>query len=94
MEITISGADQVGKCRDNQKYPRDIIVKFPFWVFKTKILEACWGQPTLAISGSVISIFPDLCLVTLKNRRIFKFLRQDFQKWGLSYHWEFPFRHN
>lgn len=40
-----------------QKYPRDILVKFPDWIMKRKRLELFWEQPRLMKEGELVSYF-------------------------------------
>lgn len=46
VEVSITVAYRVGVYRPTNKYPRDIIVKFPYWNVKAKILESYWEQST------------------------------------------------
>lgn len=62
--VTISAAYRVEIYRASQKYPREIIVKFPYWNIKSTVLEAYWEQPNLTIGVKESSIFTDLFPVT------------------------------
>lgn len=54
MVIDISAACHLGLYKVSQKYPGDVIVKFPPWSITSKIFEVITG-PNLSIEGSTIS---------------------------------------
>lgn len=56
-----------------------------------KILESYWEQSEHIIEGSFVDIFHDLSAITLKKRRVLKFLTQDLQEQQIWYKWAFPF---
>lgn len=89
-EVTLSTAFRIGPRRKTASYPRNIIIKFPYWNMKAKILESFWEQSESVIEGYQISVFPDLSVITLKKRKLLKFLTLDLQEQGISYKWGLP----
>lgn len=68
-KVSITSAFQIGSLKTAAMYPRDIIVKFPYWETKLNILESHWEQPDITIDGKSVSIFPDLSSITLRKSR-------------------------
>lgn len=83
VELSIMSAYRVKPHKVMNKYPRDIIVKFPYWNVKAKVLESYWEQSSPIIEGSQVNIFPDISAITLRQRRNFKFLTRELQALGL-----------
>lgn len=62
--INLLAAYRVGFHKAGQRYPRDIIVKFPSWETKLKVLAAYRCNPNPVMDGKVINIYPDLSPLT------------------------------
>lgn len=60
IERSISSASRVGIYRPTNKHPRDIIVRFPYWSTRAKVLESHWEQPAPIIKGSQVNLYPDI----------------------------------
>lgn len=84
--INILLAYQVGPFRASAMFASDIIVKFPLWGIKSKVVQNDWEQPSISVEGSSITIFPDLC-ITLEKRNSLKFLTEDLQDCDIPYCW-------
>lgn len=57
ISLQISSAFQVGGRGRSLLPPRDIIVKFPSWYIKPKVLENIWEHSGLAIGGAQVSVY-------------------------------------
>lgn len=90
--LEIAAAYRVGIYRPTNKYPRDIIVKFPYWNVKAKVLENYWEQPPLTIEGIQERLFPDISGITLDKRRNLRFFTKELEDFGIQYKWGFPFK--
>lgn len=77
IDISVSLAFRLGLLRKIAKFPRDIIVKFPYWETKTAILEKYWEQTDIQIEGNPISVFPDIS--ALRKRKLIRFLTLTLQ---------------
>lgn len=76
--------------RQHQKNPRDILVKFPSWQTKSKVLNAF--QENLVIEGSEITLCSDGNTINLNKRKKFRFLNTVLQQENASFKWGFPFK--
>lgn len=83
--ITIVSAYRIGTRREVNKYPREVLIKFP------KILGIFLDQPRLVVEGSKLQIFPDLSCITVKKRRELKFHTTVLTSLNIRYRWGFPF---
>lgn len=88
--ISIVLAYRMG-ARKKNRYPRNILIKFPKWSVKAQILSIFLEQPDLKVGGSRLHIFPDLSSITLKKRRDFKFLTIVLVTHKIKYRCGFPF---
>lgn len=59
----------VGQYFERAKYLRDIIIQFPNWLTKSKVLDGFLDNPNLEREGGVISLFPDLSSITISKRQ-------------------------
>lgn len=72
--VQIDSAFYVGNINWTLLSPRAIVVKLPTWLLKSKLLEVFWEQAGLEIAGTKVSVFADLSLITLKNKKSLHFL--------------------
>lgn len=91
IETPIESAFQVGSYRSGLKYSRVILVKFPSWDIKNRILKAHRDTPDF-VEGVSVGIYADLSVLTLKKRRSFQLLMSVLQRQKIPYRWDFPFR--
>lgn len=90
IDINIEAAYWVGILRTPAKFPRNIIIKFTYWVVKSKVLELFWEQPSVSIDNCSVQLLPDLSVITSQRRKGLKFLTSDLRLWNIPYRWGFP----
>lgn len=83
--VNLFTACRIGAVKSVQRYPHDIIVNFSSWEANIKVLIACQIILNPVIERARISIFPDLCPLSLKKRKSFRFVMDTLQQQGIPY---------
>lgn len=85
-------AYRIGYAGKKRERPRDVLVGFADWSMKAAVLDVLRDKPKISIEGQELSIFSDLCSLTLKRRRELRFLTTKLVNLGIPYKWGFPLK--
>lgn len=72
--------------------PQDILVKLLNWQVESNILEDIWELSGLEIEGSLMSVYPDLSVITINRRKNYQFLTTVLRHKRMKYRWGLPFK--
>lgn len=78
--------------RASRNKDREVLLSFLYLSIKSAVLDALWDQPRLEVEGQQLFLYSDLCPLTLKRHREWKFLTSKLTWFGLPYKWSYPFK--
>lgn len=64
---------------------REVLVGFEDWSVKSMNLDVLWEQPKLMLEGQKLTFYSDLCPLTLKRRREWKFITNKLTRLEIAY---------